>query len=269
MGTKDPQCADSRCGAWSYVREYFVHLPATYDRTKAYPLVLEGPGCGGKGDNVYTLPSFDANVIRVGLTPSADAQAFHSTNPGQGCFDDKEGDDSVDFVFYEDLWDLLATQVCFDTNRVFASGNSSGAWLANELGCKYAGDATRPIRGVLVNNGGLPTDARYVPTCTKSPLAGLFIQNLDLTSSTGFQSVVAINRALLVNDCQPTGETYSTGMTDPYPIGGGLADTTCKKIQGCPALFPVVVCAINNTAHASNPDVVGAAWPTFLQALAP
>lgn len=34
-------------------REYYVWLPAGYDPTRAYPLVFEGPGCGGKGTDVY------------------------------------------------------------------------------------------------------------------------------------------------------------------------------------------------------------------------
>jgi len=164
MGIKDAGCADAKCGAWTDTRDYWVKLPTGYDNTKAYPLVFEGPGCGGQGNNLYTIPAFDSTVIRVGLSPSAYWQQYHATNPGQHCFDDKEGDDSVDWVFYEDLYDLFDTTLCFDRDRVFAGGNSSGAWLANELGCKYAGDAKHPIRGVLVNQGGLPTDPKYVPT---------------------------------------------------------------------------------------------------------
>jgi poly(3-hydroxybutyrate) depolymerase len=94
------------------------------------------------------------NVIRVGLSPSAYWQAYHATNPGQGCFDDADGDNSVDWVFYEDLYDRLAGQLCFDRNRVFVAGEGrSGARLADELACKYAGDVTRPVRGVMSNAG--------------------------------------------------------------------------------------------------------------------
>jgi hypothetical protein len=263
MGAKDTMCADSKCGAWSFLREYFVRLPTGYDKNKAYPLLIEGPGCGGKGNNLYPLPALDASAIRVGLSPSVDAQKFHATNPGQGCFDDKEGDDSIEWVFYENLWDKLAGQICFDKNRVFAAGNSSGAWLANELGCKYAGDAVHPIRAVMPNQGGLPTDPRYVPTCTKKPLAGMWID--ELGQVTAFVSdIVAMNRAFTVNGCTPAGVSYATVMFDPFPIGGGNSDTTCKKAQGCPALAPIVVCSIAGNAHASHDTVVTPGWPTFM-----
>jgi hypothetical protein len=268
MGMKDPMCADSRCGAWSYLREYYVRLPTSYHNSQPYPLLFEGPGCGGTGQNLYTLSALDDSVIRVGLSPSPEAQKYHATNPGQGCFDDKEGDDSIEWTFYEDLWDALATQLCFDQNRVFAGGNSSGAWLANELGCKYAGDAKRPIRGVLPNTGGLPTDARYVPTCTSNPVAGMWtFQSGDFTDAFN-ADLVAINRALKVGACQPPGLTYSTAMSqmvlDPFPIGGGQPDTTCMRFRTCPELFPLVFCSLPGNNHATNDAVVNVGWPAFI-----
>jgi hypothetical protein len=266
-GTKDAKCADSKCGAWAYTRDYWVKLPTGYVSTKAYPLVFEGPGCGGQGNNLYTVPDFDSTVIRVGLSPSKDAQAFHATNPGQGCFDDKEGDDSVDWDFYEKVWDKLAGQLCFDKNRVFAAGNASGGSLANELGCKYAGDATRPIRGIMPNNGALPTDPRYAPTCTSKPLAGLWIANIDDVGnqpSPLAYNIPAINRALQVNGCTPASVMFSTATFENFPIGGANADTVCKKILGCPERFPLVVCPIPASGPFSNDTIAVPAFSTFV-----
>jgi hypothetical protein len=266
MGVKDANCADSRCGAWSFLREYFVRLPTGYDKTKAYPLVIEGPACGGRGDGLYAIAAFDSTVIRVGLSPSAEAQAFHSTNPGQGCFDDKEGDDSIEWTFYEALHDQLASTVCFDRNRVFAAGTSSGAWLANELGCKYAGDAKHPIRGVMANTGGLPTDPKYVPTCTRAPMAGMWSFQPPLNPDTFSGNYVAVNRALSVDGCVPAGVTWTTAMTEGFPIGGINSDTTCKRVSGCPNLVPLVVCELPFISNelAANATVVVPGWPTFL-----
>jgi hypothetical protein len=265
MGTKDASCADSKCGAWMYTRDYWVQLPATYDKTKAYPLVFEGPGCGGMGNNLYSIPSFDQTVIRVGLSPSPVAQLYHSTNPGQGCFDDKEGDDSIEWVFYEDLYDQLASHLCFDKNRVFAAGNSSGAWVANELGCKYAGDAKRPIRGVMPNAGGLPTDPKYVPTCTNNPLAGIWVFSVDDTGNAINYSLPAINRALKVNGCTPTGVQFQSATFDNFPIGVGISDMTCRKVSGCPDRDPVVVCPLQTNAHSSDDLVVIPAFTAFVK----
>jgi len=263
MGIKPADCADSQCGSWSYVREYYVQLPPGYVNTKAYPLLFEGPGCGGKGSNLYQLTNLSSSVIRVGVSPSADAQAFHAISPGQGCFDDHEGDDSVDWVFYENLYDKLAAQLCFDRHRVFASGYSSGAWLANELACKYAGDATRPIRGIMPVDGGLPTDPRYLPSCTKSPMAGMWVIHIDSGVGSFAASKVAIARAMNVNGCT-IGTDYDTARFDTFPIGGNKPDNTCSKIMGCPDLFPLVVCPIPGNLQTDLQDVVIPGWATFL-----
>jgi hypothetical protein len=264
MGTKRAGCADSKCGAWSYLREYYLQLPTGYDKTKAYPLLFEGPGCGGKGNNLYALPDLASTVIRVGLSPSVDAQAFHATNPGQGCFDWADGDNSVDWVFYENLYDQLAGQLCFDKNRVFASGNSSGAMLANELGCKYAGDATRPVRGIMPYTGGLPTDPRYVPTCANKPMAGMWVHEVADGTYPFTGSIVAMNRALTVNGCTPAGVTYQTAAFDPFPISAADS-TSCKKYRDCPALYPLVVCPLPDNGKSDHSSVVNPGWATFLK----
>lgn len=269
-GTKAADAADSKKGPWSYEREYFVTLPANYDKNKAYPIVFQGPGCGGGGKDVYPLTpdamtpgNVNNTVIRVGLTPPP-KDIGHATNPNDGCFDDKEGDDSVDWTFYEVLYDKLAASICFDKNRVFASGNSSGSWFSNELGCKYAGDPTRPVRGIMPNTGGLPTEAKYVPTCTTKPMAGMWVHEInDMTNSfTG--NKVAIARAMAVNGCT-IGNGYDNTMFDDYPIGGGQAANVCKKIKGCPELYPLVVCALPGSAHGSHDNVTNPGFSTFLK----
>jgi poly(3-hydroxybutyrate) depolymerase len=261
MGTKLVGCADSNCGDWSYDREYVLFLPASYDSAKAYPLVFEGAGCAGTGQDVYPLNN-DGTVIRVGLTPPPNAIG-HPTNPGQGCFDDHEGDDSVDWVFYENLWDKLADELCFDKNRVFASGNGGGAWLANELGCKYAGDAVHPIRAIMPNTGGLPDDPRFVPTCTTKPMAGMWVHELGDTTNSFAGSQAAITRAMQVNGCP--GGNYAGATWDNFPIGGGNPDGTCQKMRGCPDLYPLVVCPLPGSGHGSHDGVANPGFSTFIK----
>jgi hypothetical protein len=270
MGTKPANCADSVCGPWSYARNYWITLPVGYDKTKAYPLVFEGPGCGGNGGGVYSMTDGVADnvgntVIKVGLSPPPNAIG-HATNPGQGCFDDKEGDSSVDWVFYENLYDKLSTQLCFDRNRVFSGGDSSGAWFSNELGCKYAGDPTRPVRGIMPNTGGLPAQPMYEPTCTNKPMAGFWCGETMDPQNAFSNNVFAINRALKVNGCTTTAyDPSATATLDNFPIGGGNPDTTCKLIKGCPQLYPLVVCLINGSNHDSHVSVVNPGVSTFLK----
>jgi len=265
-GTKDPKCADSNCAPWSYLREYFVTLPAGYDKSKAYPLVFEGPGCGSGGQSIYPLAYMGANsvnntVIRVGLTPPPNTIG-HATNPGKGCFDDKEGDDSVDWVFYEKLWDKLAGQLCFDKNRVFAAGDSSGGWFSNEVGCKYAGDAVHPIRGIMPNTGGLPSNPAWEPTCTSKPMAGMWVGETMDPENPFVNNEFGITRAMAVNHCAQT--TFAKAVYANFPIGGNNADTVCKRIQNCPDLYPLVVCLIPGNQHASHANVTIPGFGTFL-----
>ncbi len=273
-GTKGADAADSTKGPWSYARDYYVWLPPSYDKQKAYPLVLQGPGCGGTGVDVYSLsPSNDTvgigvngSVIRVGLTPPPNAIG-HSTNPSQGCFDDKEGDDSVEWPFYEALIDKLKSSLCYDENRVFVSGNSSGAWLANELACKYAGNTTGyAIRGMAANGGGLPTAFAYVPTCTGAPMAGIWVEPNDIGSD-NFAAPwsVAVNRAMEVNRCTPA--PYANAMLADFPIGASKPAVTCKRVLGCPAEYPLVVCIISDNGASGHDDTVNPSFATFIQSL--
>jgi len=266
-GTKDANCADKlngvpKCGAWSYPRDYYLWLPPDYDKRHAYPLVLQAPGCGGNGTTVYSLSPLNStlqagasgSVIRVGLTPPPN-DIGHATNPGQGCFDDREGDDSVEWPFYEALLDKLKTELCYDENRVFASGESSGAWLSNELGCKYAGNtAGYALRGVAVTGGGLPTLPAYTPTCTNKPMSGMWIDEVnDPSNPFSAGDKIAINRAMQVNGCASDYDTArDTGQLVDFPIGDGRP--SCKKILGCAETDPLVVCQVPGLGHASSLD---------------
>ena len=284
MGVKAADCAaktqggEPRCGPWGTAdstwqktplpRDYWVYLPANYDNTKAYPLLFEGPGCGGNGGGVYGLAGIKDQVIRIGISP-ANPSIGHGTNAGQGCFDDKEGDDSVDWVFYETLYDqVLNTQLCFDRNRVFSAGDSSGSWFSNEVACKYAGDAKRPVRGALPNTGGLPNQPQFEPTCTKSPMAGMWVHEVNDPENPFSGNKFAIARAMTVNGCTGSSDyddAVAKGMVADFPIGGGNDPGTCKLIKGCPEIYPLVVCALPGNNHASHPTVVEPGFPTFLK----
>lgn len=281
-GVKDAQCADKlngvpKCGPWSLEREYFVWLPPGYDKNKAYPLVIEGTGCGGKGTDVYPLtgpdpgggPGVGGSVIRVGITPAPNSIG-HGTNENQGCYDDKEGDDSVDLVLFETLLDKLKTQLCYDENRVYVSGNSSGAWIANELACKYAGDTHgHAIRAVAVNQGGLPTEPQFRPTCSEKPVAGAFVYAIDDLGASFAGPKVAISHTMKINGCASTSfdDAQSKNEFMPYDVAG-VAAGTCKRITGCLEQYPVVVCPLPGNNHGSHDDVVNAAFSTFFKDLA-
>jgi hypothetical protein len=267
MGMKAADCAahlkngTKVCGPWTLDRKFNLILPTPYDPNKSYPMLFEGPGCGGGADSLYNgfSAAFTNSIIRVGLQPSR--IEAHGTNPGEGCFDDKEGDDSMDWVLYEMLYDKFNADLSFDRNRVFAGGNSSGAWFSNELGCKYAGDAKRPVRGIMPNTGGLPTEAPYVPTCTQAGMAGFWSHEINDGTNPFSGNIVAIDRAMKVNKCAQ--QNYATAQFDPFPLTGGSA-TACKRIKNCDPMYPLVVCALPGDQHGSHTEIVHPGWPTFM-----
>jgi hypothetical protein len=261
-GTKAPDCADSNCAPWSYLREYYLRLPTGYDNTKAYPVIIEAPGSGGTGLNLYALPDLAGTAIRVGLSPPPIAIG-HATNPGQGSFDDAEGDDSVEWPFLENLYDLLARRFCFDRNRVFAAGSQRGGIFATEIACKYAGDPTRPVRAALSNSGGL-IQPMFVPTCTTNPTAGMWVNQIGNGTRPFTFSMAAITRAMAVNRCT-IGTGYADAQFENFPIGGMNPDTTCQKVKGCPELYPLVVCALPGNDSSGNEAVANPGFSTFIK----
>jgi poly(3-hydroxybutyrate) depolymerase len=276
MGVKDPNCAaklggQPKCGAWSTPRDYYVYLPVGYDESQPYPLVFEGPGCGGNGTQIYPLtdpyPAGSSNagdtVIRIGLTPAPNSLG-HGTNENQGCFDDKEGDDSLDWVFYETLYDKLNEELCFDRHRVFGSGNSSGSWMANELGCKYAGDPVRPIRGVVTNTGGLPDQTAYRPTCTNAGMAGMWVYEAGESGQAGpYAERRAIARAMPLNGCTAT--TLDIAKFEAFPVNYAPSDALCQRMLDCDPLYPIVTCMLPGNGHGSHDAVVNPGFSTFLK----
>lgn len=278
-GVKEANCADKlggqpKCGAWSIPRDYYVWLPPAYDNEQPYPLVVQGPGCGADGTNVYSLSptNTDADagvagtVIRVGLTPPP-VSIGHATNENQGCFDDKEGDDSVDFVFYEKLLDKLKAELCYDENRVFVNGNSSGSWLANELVVKYAGNTKGyAVRGVIANTGGLPTEPQFTPTPSGKPYAGLWVFETGDQSSGFSGSKYAISKAMQAAGCEAT--SYDSAQTAAFPVGGGALATACKRIEGCNTLYPLIVCPMAGNSHGAHDEVLNPASAKFIELLA-
>jgi hypothetical protein len=137
--------------------------------------------------------------------------------------------------------------------------------LANELGCKYANDPERPVRSIASVAGGLITQVGLAVTCNDQPMAGMWIHNeLDTTYDVDW-SKDAITRAMVANGCT-IGTSYDTATFEDYPIGGGNAANTCKKILGCPDRYPLVMCAIPGVtpAHSVPTTLTEPGITTFL-----
>ena len=74
----------------------------------------------------------------------------------------------------------------------------------------------------------------------------------------------AIARAMAVNKCT-MGTNVDNATFDDFPIGGGNAASTCKKIRGCPALYPLVVCPMPGEARSSYDSVANPGYASFVR----
>jgi polyhydroxybutyrate depolymerase len=106
------------------VRSAIVHVPPSYDGTRAYPLVLAFHGSGMTGEMMQTY---------TGLDGPADSLAFIVAYPNGARDWDIEG--PKDMTFTLDLIDRLAGRLLVDRDRVYATGFSRGGSLTMRLAC--------------------------------------------------------------------------------------------------------------------------------------
>jgi polyhydroxybutyrate depolymerase len=112
-------------------RTYHVHVPPSYDRKKAMPLVLVFHGMHLNGPAMIYLTNFNTY---------ADKKGFIVVYPNglHGRWDDgRTGTDSVDDVsFVNSLISRLSTIINIDRRRIYAAGFSNGGYFAERMACQ-------------------------------------------------------------------------------------------------------------------------------------
>lgn len=216
-----------------------VHVPASYDPTKATPLVLNLHGYSGDGLQQATISKMiatsDANGF-IALHPDG----HHSPrgwNAGVCCgAAATSGTDDTGWL--SDVLDEAESKLCVDTNRVFATGLSNGGFMSHRLGCELADRfaAIAPVAGVV-----------GIPNCNPSrPVAVMHIHGdadplipYNGGGVNGNESVATtIERWATKNGC--------TGApTQTYQMG----DATCMTRSGCTDNADVTLCTIAGGGH--------------------
>lgn len=240
----------------AHKRDYYVWIPEDYDLNKPYRLVHILYGCGDRhagATATYKLFSEDPQAIYVGLNMPPEGVADSEGT----CYNDDGGASATEWEFFDLVNQQLENNFCFDKNRVFASGYSSGSWVAQMFGCYFSGfDSTRKfgkdlsLRGQMTVTGGLPD----VPECSTNPVSALWIHDAGDTANQISGSLSNLDRILALNKC--------VGK-DTMPWGTGALNTICKQYTGCPADFPVVFCTTTGRAHDSQNDNTLPAFSQF------
>jgi polyhydroxybutyrate depolymerase len=134
-------------------RSYLVHSPAGTDRPAGLVINLHGSGASGAVQEAITNydPVADALGFVVAYPDGVDA----SWADGRGASPaDRRGVDDVGFLTA--LVDRLVRDYGVDPGRVFATGISAGAFMANRLACDRSDviAAVAPVAGTL--GAGVP-----------------------------------------------------------------------------------------------------------------
>lgn len=111
-------------------RTYLVHLPANFDTTKHYPVVLAFAGRGGHADGFSKQIDISTwNAITV----------FPQALVGQGGATAWQGApysvDSDDIALVDTILNSLESQLCVQRSHIFSAGFSNGGGFAWQLAC--------------------------------------------------------------------------------------------------------------------------------------
>ena len=132
-------------------RTYRVHAPGGGDRPAG--LVINMHGSGASGGAQEALSNYDPVADALGLVVAYPDGVDESWADGRGSSPaDRRGVDDVGFLVA--LVDRLIRDYDVEPGRVFATGISAGAFMANRLACDRADviAAIAPVAGTLGTN---------------------------------------------------------------------------------------------------------------------
>jgi len=212
-------------------RTYRLYVPASLAQNTPVPLLVALHGGLGSGQQFEQQSGFDglaeANrfiVVYPNGTPTRPGSQELVWNAGTCCSVAEQGRENIDDVgFISALITQLETQYDIDNNRVFATGHSNGAMLAERLACQLASQ----IVAIGVQSGALT-----IGQCEPSkPVAALEIhgtddQNVPINGGVGSKSLVQDDfpppvdglKTLAAQDGCPPAATTSTDSAVNFEI---------------------------------------------------
>lgn len=234
------------------MREYLLHIPASYSNTVATPLVLAHHGGGGNAwiqsehynfievsDREGFIVAFPNGYHRQGLEQIA------TWNAGDKCCGVAAEHDSDDIGFIRAVVADIQSKVNIDASRIYATGFSNGGMISYRLACE-ASDliaAIAPAGGterVESCNPSRPVPVHHVHAIDDSVViydGGC--NDRDCVAGEGSTGVEeTINRWVSRNSCNATPQTENraTGVE-------------CRTYSGCAGGAEVKMCVTPDGGH--------------------
>jgi len=228
-------------------RRFLIHVPPSYDNTRAVPLVLNFHGATSNAEQQRSLFSqMDATSDAKGFIVVYPEGIGASWNAG-ACCGDAMAQDVDDVGFALALVEDVKGRACIDPKRVYATGFSNGGRMSYRLGCEAADvfAAIAPVAGTK----SFP-DLENTPGCEPSrPLSLIdFMGSADsrISAQPGqVEEWVAFNGC---TDAAPA-EVYRNG------------EHYCLAYSQCEAGTSVTYCVVDGGGHCwpgTSPCVLGA-----------
>ena len=217
-----------------------VHVPASYDPTRATPVVLGFHGYTLSGDLQASASHMEAKADTAGfITVHPDGTGgLKGWNAGDCCGTAaSSGVDDVGLVTA--ILDRLEAEMCIDPARVYATGFSNGGFLSHRLACELSDRiaAIGPVSGVMGMDACSP--GRPVPVFHVHGTDDAIVP-YNGGGISGFRSVAdTIADWANRNQC-PAGApsvTYDNG------------DARCETYAGCAGGADVTLCTITGGGH--------------------
>ena len=213
-------------------RRYLLVVPPSYSPGAPYPVVYVLHGHGGSG--AQARAAFDLEAVANGR-----AIFVYPDAPGGWDLDSPAGR-NADVALFDASLALTQSAYCVDLERVFVTGFSNGAYMANQLACRRG----NRVRAVVSHGGGGPYetaggyDASGHLVCPYKPVASLVIHGLADGTVAPSEGQKSEDHFAHANGC-----AKSPSPTSPSP---------CLAYSGC--ANPVRSCRIPGLRHALWPE---------------
>ena len=203
----------------------------------AYPVVFVLHGDGGTGAQIRAASHLEEQANGRALFVYPDGMVDLDTPAAK----------NPDVDMFDSLVAYVQGQWCVDTNRVFVTGFSKGAYMANQLACRR-GDRIRAIAsqsgGGPYENKGTYDDQGHL-LCNGKPVASLVIHGLADHVVQPSEGQNSIDHWSYANQCADT----------------RISRGACLVKQGC--ANEVVDCKIPGLGHALWPQAASVVWQFF------
>jgi polyhydroxybutyrate depolymerase len=224
-------------------RTFTLVVPSGYQPKTAYPVVF---GLHGNGGN--------ANAVRASLDLERHAKGqaifVYPEGIGGGWDLDNEASKNRDVALFDAILLSLHQSLCVDERRIFVTGFSNGAYMANQLACRRG----ERIRAVATHAGGGPyenTGATYDDhghlVCPGKAVAALVVHGSSDGTVAPSEGQKSIDHWSSANRC-------SGGSSPSGP-------SACVSMNGC--VQPVVACKVPGLGHGMWPEGKRMTWSFF------